>query len=810
MLADDAELDGNQKPKQNATKRHLVGLTNYGGTCYLNSFLQLYFRCPELVNAIYSLPPGVDDVIRELQALFAELQLGLRNTAEPAGLISALNLSMDEQQDANEFRLLFMDLLDEHLRSTSRIIERLFVGSNAYITRCCNCGYESESPNKFQELLISLQHSAYLEQCLRQTLMDEPMVGADQVACPRCEGRHDGSRTMRLTRLPMELCFQIMRFSYDTKHQRRQKLRSPLVYPLHLDMQPFLDGAQHDAVCTNYLLKGVLLHLGAQATGGHYVAFIHDYGSGWIVCNDADVTPMRAKTFRRQEELLAKSMCHKLSLTKQEKALRVEPHQQVSLNAYMLMYERADVADQRERQSLAAVKNPKGGPKPPSLTIVPTALAESIYATNALFEQARTAEQEMGELRWQLRNEAAHKLPNGGRDSSEELSFVTTDFLRGLFVKPSSSGTIEALPPLIIPSLRKYLCPHNKLSPESVGPYVKVVHRDALNQVLTQLQQETERSSSSSCDKSISLEMFTEGVLSGEAALCADCVRLRCWRLRVDRNILRDQEELDRARVADYQGPKGFWVGRQSLKSWKSQARTMAEQMGCNKYSPPLNGDFNQDLLCEHDQLSPETRVRRLVSPSVWERLLAYFPQAREFPACSAQSCLLCSKQHGQLVDDATQQRDGVLKDLFHNRRRPRLDASATALSANLYVVSDDFLRAWRAFLRNPSMETVLDTNVDSVNGKDCSSSLLAGLLCDHGLLRWPLEQLDSQATLVTADEWAALLEASLAGVTERSCSGVMLSRHACTGHWQSHPVHCALCFQVGWKLNVTFAFRIV
>ncbi|BGP05993.1 hypothetical protein JCM10049v2_001812 [Rhodotorula toruloides] len=344
----------------------LKDVQNLGATCYANSFLQVWFRDTKFREGVYSvLPPTTGTVesspVFQLQVLFTFLQTSKQAVYDPEPLVESLKIKKTEQQDAQEFSKLFLNLLDMQFQKQAKrvqaeggstkigqLVDEQFGGRITYGTQCLSCKNKSAHPSTFFELEVNLTKNCKLEDRISASLASEKLEGDNQYFCENCGKKRDALRYTELAELPPVLHVSLLRFVWDMETGERSKSQHAMTYPLQIDMGQYLPRDAHgNKREVWYDLKGVLMHKGVSAHHGHYVAQVYDESqSKWFLFDDEAVSPIddlnSPTTYDEDEAPVSSKKRPSKGFTRDERG-NILPK---SKDAYMLVYtRRRDASD---------------------------------------------------------------------------------------------------------------------------------------------------------------------------------------------------------------------------------------------------------------------------------------------------------------------------------------------------------------------------------------------------------------------------------------------------------------------------------
>ena len=696
----------------------LIGLRNLGATCYVNTYLQLWFHNLDFRKAIYALEDHSvlgdeslpQTICGQLQLMFGLLQNSVSKSVDPSSFIKCLGLPVDLQQDAQEFSKLFMSLL-ETIPGLSEVIKKQFCGKYAYVTKCLKCQTVVETPAEFYELDLNIQGLKDLKSCINDFLKEEQLQNDNQYFCDNCQSKQDAVRKIVLKELSPTLSIQLLRFVYDRASQRKHKITTNLSFPEKLDFSSFVASQIADNSSLIYQLSAVLLHRGLGASSGHFVAHILDLMTNcWFQFNDEVVVKMKSGRKLNLDINDNEDVWTNVLPEPAAKKTKTSKGCYSSKDVYMLVYTR------QVEQTNLEVK-------------VPEKIARVVEEKNLKFELDIKESYRLAEEEQKSQQEQESKM----RDLIQLLKSDSNDFewIPTAILKNYLQNGKLTTPNLLATS--KLLCAHGNLSLSCLNT-LKYIPKIAADVIYVD-SKDAERLSCRMCEQCVYNQgMFLRGKkkLATDSSLMSDAIK------KFEKEILLDCGEC-------------FYVGRLSVRKWKS----LAMQDLTRKYVPKSlsqldaidesiseqsdNEDqfvFNSDLLCPHKNLTTDITSYQVVPQLVWDILFSYFPTCSVFKTSDSVHCLICvsdakaQQEAVELLKSQASEQKNCLYQLYLNKNRPNvfIGTQQKCVNEKYFVVSADFIEKWRDFVRNP-------TKYDPVIATDNSL-----FLCKHKKLLYDLQ----------------------------------------------------------------------
>ncbi|KAJ1402648.1 hypothetical protein B484DRAFT_317455, partial [Ochromonadaceae sp. CCMP2298] len=163
-----------------------VGLTNQGGTCYMNALLQCLFHQPAFTRGLLKIrsegtpaptstttPASADDkaVLFQLQVIFGFMTLSQKRFCDTLPFCRIFKdydgepVSLSEQKDINEFAGMLFDKLESN-KEAAALLRNNFQGTLVWKTKSLEDSYRSEREESFYMLTAEVKDKACLQDSL--------------------------------------------------------------------------------------------------------------------------------------------------------------------------------------------------------------------------------------------------------------------------------------------------------------------------------------------------------------------------------------------------------------------------------------------------------------------------------------------------------------------------------------------------------------------------------------------------------------------------------------------------------------------
>eukprot|EP00760_Papus_ankaliazontas_P002664 PhM_4_TR11219/c0_g2_i1/m.78207/K11842/USP12_46; ubiquitin carboxyl-terminal hydrolase 12/46 len=287
-------------PSPPPSSDHVVGLENFGNTCYLNSVVQVLYHCRPVRDAIMVCRRKYKDdshtLLTRLAQLFQSMDGARRRTyIAPTNFVQMVRrvrpeYQSSQHQDAPEFLLNILNDIIELERGPVEagqkpprtFVEQLFEGTQRGATTCLGCDTTSTRNETFLSLSVEVFPNSSLTYCMRQSALSESLRGANKLYCDCCGGSTEGRLQLLLDDMPKVLVIQLKRFRYVDMYTGHRKLSHRVSFPTTTLLL-------NDRT---YRLRGVVIHQGSATNVGHYLACVRTASGQWWLCDDDRVTPI--------------------------------------------------------------------------------------------------------------------------------------------------------------------------------------------------------------------------------------------------------------------------------------------------------------------------------------------------------------------------------------------------------------------------------------------------------------------------------------------------------------------------------------
>eukprot|EP00040_Diaphanoeca_grandis_P020566 m.109383 g.109383 ORF g.109383 m.109383 type:complete len:1075 (+) comp27952_c0_seq2:248-3472(+) len=301
-------LDANYDSKQ---KTGMVGISNQGATCYMNSLLQTLFFTGDLRRGVFLMPtvptsdtPEYAELLEQLErdkesnvALAVQRVFYRLHESDSAVETKELTRSFGwgfaeafKQHDVQEFLRVLMDNLEEKMKGkkiVDGLVQRLFMAKMKSYIKCTNVDFESSRVEDYYDVQLKVKGVKSLLESFKDYCSVETLDGDNKYQAEG-HGLQDAKKGIIFETFPKVLYLQLRRVEYDMELDESVKVNDRFEFPLEMNLNEFLE-KQDVNEPANYTLHSVLTQMGSVQYG-HYVAYIRpDLQDQWYKFDDENV-----------------------------------------------------------------------------------------------------------------------------------------------------------------------------------------------------------------------------------------------------------------------------------------------------------------------------------------------------------------------------------------------------------------------------------------------------------------------------------------------------------------------------------------
>ena len=302
----------------------LIGLRNFGATCYLNSLFQQMFMNPLFSRDLYNFNIEKDlnlenSVLYNMQLGFANLKYSCLNVYPPYNFVKSFKkafngqpIQFGVQQDSDEFLTILCDELEKEAKKYGKenFLENSFKGkiANEIVSLDKENPYYSQTDEDFYRVTLDIKGHQTLESALDAYIKGEILDGENQYYVEKYKKKLSIRKSSSLKKLGNQIIIHLKRFEFDFVTFTNKKLNDYLVFPKEINFKKWtraylrsrdpnlkpellnITEEENENLVEekmNYVLTGILIHSGSSLQSGHYYSLIMDQESGkWYQFND--------------------------------------------------------------------------------------------------------------------------------------------------------------------------------------------------------------------------------------------------------------------------------------------------------------------------------------------------------------------------------------------------------------------------------------------------------------------------------------------------------------------------------------------
>lgn len=270
------------------------GFNNMGNTCFMNSALQLLFRCSAFTKYMLNTDNFESKVLKCYKITLTDYFNPKVHSLEPTIIKRFIADKLPEfigfrQHDAHEFIIHTLDMLDESLKGENETLPSLStINSDEIISKLFDCRLFTEiksletdgetlikEPDRIVTLPIPEKSNPNLNDCFEKYCEVEILDGDNKWYDEDNNKKVKAEKRMKICNCPKYFIISLKRF--NVKNGTLYKINNSVHCPLEWTYDKY-----------TYHCRGFVIQSGGLG-GGHYIAFIKN-GDTWYCCNDSNIS----------------------------------------------------------------------------------------------------------------------------------------------------------------------------------------------------------------------------------------------------------------------------------------------------------------------------------------------------------------------------------------------------------------------------------------------------------------------------------------------------------------------------------------